>query len=222
MLLSAGYATVPDRIPPHMDRALFTLYSKLMSEARTSQKGIFAPDAAKHVRQLRNYTVDELTKLANQLTGKKVVVVAAVPAVNGSTTGAGTGRRTATAADSTTTTIAAAAMTTNNPIISSTTATITAAATTNNTTAGSSLASKVKSGIIATRPDGSDGVPYTGPVQFTGILVQAVHGDTLVIRDDDTHQLIRVSLAGVRTSKNIVHDKDGRAAEARVTYHECA
>lgn len=77
------------------------------------------------------------------------------------------------------------------------------------------------------KPDGAEGPPYTGPIHFTGILVQAIHGDTLVIRDDNessngTHSLIRVSLAGVRTSKNIVRDKDGKAAEARVTYHDCA
>lgn len=71
MLLSAGLATIPDRIPPHMDRALFASYSKMMNEARTAQRGIFAPDASKHVRHLHNYSVNELTKLANELNGKE-------------------------------------------------------------------------------------------------------------------------------------------------------
>lgn len=86
---------------------------------------------------------------------------------------------------------------------------------------------KGKSGMMAMRPDGTDGIPYTGPIHFTGILVQVIHGDTLVIRDDSAsetnmHPFVRVSLAGVRTSKNIVRDKDGKAAEARVTYYDGA
>lgn len=74
MLLSAGLATVPDRLPPHMDRGLFTTYSKWMNEARTAQRGVFASDAAQHVRHLRNLTVNELTKLASELKGTEWLI----------------------------------------------------------------------------------------------------------------------------------------------------
>lgn len=64
------------------------------------------------------------------------------------------------------------------------------------------------------------GPAYTGLVEFTGKLIQVIHGDTLVIREQETKQSIRVGLAGVRCRKSIHRDKDGNAPECRVTYSD--
>uniref|UniRef100_A0A0A9X0N1 Aspartyl/glutamyl-tRNA(Asn/Gln) amidotransferase subunit B n=1 Tax=Lygus hesperus TaxID=30085 RepID=A0A0A9X0N1_LYGHE len=74
MLLSAGLATVPDHLPPHMERGLFAQYTKLMNEARSARRGLFAPDAARHVRHLRNLSNEELTKLGHSLSSKEALI----------------------------------------------------------------------------------------------------------------------------------------------------
>ncbi|EAN80363.1 hypothetical protein, conserved [Trypanosoma brucei brucei TREU927] len=61
-------------------------------------------------------------------------------------------------------------------------------------------------------------VVYKGPTQFTASIVQIITGDTLGVRHEESGELIRVSLAGVRSSKNITREQDGRSPETRVTY----
>lgn len=78
------------------------------------------------------------------------------------------------------------------------------------------------SGVIPTfDAEGKPGPAYNGPIRFTGKLVQVIHADTLVIREDRTKELIRVALAGIRSSKAIQRDSGGaKSAETRVTYSE--
>lgn len=66
--------------------------------------------------------------------------------------------------------------------------------------------------------EGKPGPSYTGLTTFSGKLIQVIHGDTLVIRDNETKQQIRVGLAGLRCHKSVTRDKDGNAPECRVTY----
>lgn len=75
-------------------------------------------------------------------------------------------------------------------------------------------------GVPTFTSDGQPGPAYTGPTHFTGKLVQVIHADTLVIRDDETNQQIRVNLAGLRCSKAVTRDQDGNSPETRVTYSE--
>ncbi|KAK7199700.1 Staphylococcal nuclease-like protein [Novymonas esmeraldas] len=324
MLLKEGLATLPDRMPPRMEKELYEIYSQMSAAARAARKGLFSSDSAKHVRHMKSYTPEELaekietihgqvlqsriekvvsptlliisvkelgdTQFAAHLTGvtakendsetinaeakffierllqnrnvkvrydgvdgfnnvmvsimspkgsfqeellakgyvkvqnatlslssrideitsaetnakkqrvgcwknyvEPVVVVA--PAAEGEEGGAPGEEEGAAApgdgADGTTTAAAAAA----------------------------APAPKVV-GLPTTLPDGTPGPAYTGPLEFVGKLVQVVHGDTVVIQDDASLQLLRVSLAGVRSSKNIDRDQDGNSPETRVTYND--
>lgn len=97
---------------------------------------------------------------------------------------------------------------------------------------GSDDAHGVKSGAAATGAslssgsiptfdaEGKPGPSYTGPKTFTGKLIQVIHGDTLVIRDNETRQQVRVGLAGLRCNKTVTRDKDGNSPECRVTYSD--
>lgn len=68
--------------------------------------------------------------------------------------------------------------------------------------------------------DGKPGPAYQGPKSFSGRLVQVIHADTLVVRDEETNKCVRVALAGVRCNKSITRDQDGNSPETRVTYSE--
>nr|CCC95933.1 unnamed protein product [Trypanosoma congolense IL3000] len=85
-----------------------------------------------------------------------------------------------------------------------------------------SVAPSVVTATAAASSDGVDGVKgtaeYRGPAEFTGVMVQIITGDTVGIRQDRTGELIRVSLAGLRSSKNISREQDGRSPETRVIY----
>ncbi|KAG8347450.1 putative RNA-binding protein [Trypanosoma vivax] len=59
---------------------------------------------------------------------------------------------------------------------------------------------------------------YQGPTRFIGSVVQVVSGDTIAVRSDDTGDLVRLSLVGLRSSKSISREQDGRSPEVRLTY----
>ena len=67
-----------------------------------------------------------------------------------------------------------------------------------------------------------DGAALQGPKEFEGIVVQIVNSDTIVVRNVETNEFTKVSLSGIRTSKNVSKDQDGRAPETRVTYSDYA
>lgn len=75
-------------------------------------------------------------------------------------------------------------------------------------------------GLPTKLPDGTPGPRYMGPIEFYGTLVQVVHGDTVVVCEEPTGTNIRVSLTGVRCSKNIQRDQDGNSPETRITYND--
>ncbi|EPY43860.1 4SNc-Tudor domain protein [Angomonas deanei] len=77
-------------------------------------------------------------------------------------------------------------------------------------------------GLPTTLPDGTAGPRFTGPLLFEGKLVQVVQGDILVVQESNTNTLYRLSLAGVRCSRNISRSPEGSAPETRVTYDDYA
>lgn len=86
----------------------------------------------------------------------------------------------------------------------------------------SAAAEDVPAAIPTWKADGERGPDYTGERSFQGKLVQVIHGDTLVIRPDGSQEGVRVSLSGVRCNKSVARERDGGAAECRVTYKEYA
>ncbi|CCW62762.1 unnamed protein product [Phytomonas sp. EM1] len=77
-----------------------------------------------------------------------------------------------------------------------------------------------KNGVQVVTANGAQAASHNVPQNFTGRLVQVVHGDTVVVQEEGTGRYTRLSLSGVRSSKNIVRDQDGGAPECRVTYHD--
>lgn len=63
---------------------------------------------------------------------------------------------------------------------------------------------------------------FDGSREFSGVVTQVVSGDTIVVRDNATGKFVKMSLSGLRTSKNVLRDNDGRSPETRVTYTEYA
>lgn len=319
MLLKEGLATLPDRMPPRMEKELYDIYAQMSAAARAAKKGLFSPDAAKHVRQMKSYTPEELAEKVETLKGQtlqsrieKVVsptlVILSVKELGNTQFGAHlTG---ITSKDNDDEAVNAQAKfllerlllnrnvnvhfdgldSYNNVMVSIISpkgsfqkellskgyvkiqnATLPLSTRIDELTAAEATAKKQRLGcwknyvepvavaaaaeeageaaaegedgaaaaegadgeaklhaaaapkavgLPTTLPDGTPGPAYTGPVEFVGSLVQVVHGDTVVIRDDATGQLIRVSLAGVRTSKNIDRDQDGNSPETRLTYND--
>ncbi|RNC49089.1 4SNc-Tudor domain protein [Trypanosoma cruzi] len=73
-------------------------------------------------------------------------------------------------------------------------------------------------GLAVNNANRNDGPEYKGPLSFSAVVVQIVNGDTITVRSDEKGELIRVSLAGVRSSKNVTREQDGRSPETRVSY----
>jgi staphylococcal nuclease domain-containing protein 1 len=320
MLLKEGLATLPDRMPPRMEKELYDIYSQMSAAARAAKKGIFSPDAAKHVRQMKSYTPEELAAKIEGIKGQtlqsrieKVVsptlVILSVKELGNTQFGAHlTGISSKDNDDEVVNAQAKFLLerlllnrnvnvlydgldSYNNVMVSIVSpkgsfqkellshgyvkiqnatlplssrideltaaeerakkqrlgcwknyvepVVVAAPEETNakgeaataamgkgedgehkaSTTAASQAAPKA-AGLPTTLPDGTPGPNYTGPVEFVGSLVQVVHGDTVVVRDDASGQLIRISLAGVRTSKNIDRDQDGNSPETRITYND--
>jgi staphylococcal nuclease domain-containing protein 1 len=80
-------------------------------------------------------------------------------------------------------------------------------------------AGHVESGILE---PGSTCQGGQGSRTFEGVVVQVLTGDTLFVRALQTPSLTKISLAGVRASKNITRDHDGKTPETRVTYRDYA
>lgn len=309
LLLKAGLATVPARCPSNMDKEQFELFTQVMQFAEARKRGVFAPDAAKRVRNLENLQPEQLAKIAERylaveltmrvermlsscslivsaeefgdtqfsvhLTGvtnrdpdcddyapaskffaerfllnrnvtirvdgldsygnvlgsivsakgafQEELLAKGFVKLNNSTltmapriaemqqaeADARDGRRGAW----------------KNYVPPEEAKVIVTESGSTTTAVGADAATAVRAavqGIPTTNADGSPGPAYTGPVNFTGVLTQVVHGDTVVIREDATGQYVRMGLAGVRCSKNIQRDQDGNSPEARVTYNDYA
>ncbi|KPI90871.1 hypothetical protein ABL78_0104 [Leptomonas seymouri] len=324
MLLKEGLATLPDRMPPRMEKELYDIYSQMSAAARAAKKGLFSSDAAKHVRQMVSYTPEVLAEKIGAIKGKtllsrieKVVsptlVIISVKELGDTQFAAHlTGVTSKENEDEAVNTqakfllerlllnrnvnvhydgldsynnvmvsivspkgsfqkellsngyvkIQNATLTLSNRIDELTAAEATAKAqrlgcwknyvepvaeTPEAAAEGEEEAAAAAGaegevavgpdgaqkgqvatsnpapkpvGLPTTLPGGAPGPAYTGPVELVGTLVQVVFGDTIVVRDDATGQLIRVSLAGVRSSKNIDRDQDGNSPETRLTYHD--
>lgn len=322
MLLKEGLATLPDRMPPRMEKELYDIYSQMSAAARAAKKGLFSADASKHVRQMKSYTPEELAEKINGIKGQtlqsrieKVVsptlIIISVKELGNTQFAAHlTG---VTSKESGSEALNAQAKfllerlllnrnvnvrydgldSHNNVMVSIVSskgsfqkellsngyvkiqnATLPLSDRIDELTAAEAAAKKQRAGcwknyvepvaaeeapapgeggesdttaaedgaaaghadeqpkpagaqpapkpvgLPTTLPDGTPGPTYTGPVEFVGALVQVVHGDTVVVRDDATGQLLRVSLAGVRCSKNIDRDQDGNSPETRLTYND--
>jgi staphylococcal nuclease domain-containing protein 1 len=78
------------------------------------------------------------------------------------------------------------------------------------------------SGIPAEAPAAvtKDGAAVSGPKDFEGVVIQIVNSDTIVVRNVQTNENSKVSLSGIKTSKNVTKDQDGK--ETRVTYADYA
>ncbi|KPA84616.1 hypothetical protein ABB37_01140 [Leptomonas pyrrhocoris] len=320
MLLKEGLASLPDRMPPRMEKELYDIYAQMSAAARAAKRGLFSLDAAKHVRQMTSYTPEELAEKIEGIKGQtlqsrieKVVsptlIIISVKELGDTQFGAHlTG---VTSKDNEDEAVNAQAKfflerfllnrnvnvqydgldsyknvlvsivsskgsfqkeLLSNGYVKIQNATLSLSDRIDELTAAEAAAKKLRLGcwknyvepaeaaepaeagegdvagangetaegqngeqkpqaaaaqhvakpvgLPTTLPDGTAGPAYTGPVEFVGTLVQVVHGDTVVIRNDASGQLIRVSLAGVRSSKNIDRDQDGNSPETRLTYHD--
>ncbi|KAG5496156.1 hypothetical protein JKF63_02457 [Porcisia hertigi] len=317
MLLKEGLATLPDRMPPRMEKELYEIYLQMSAAARAARKGLFSGDAAKHVREMKSYTPEELAEKIQVLKGQQLlsrvekvvsptVLILSVKELGDTQFAAHmTGITAKENPDESLNTAAKffierllqnrnvkvhydgldgfnnvmisimspkgsfqeellskgyvrvhnatlALSTRIDHIISAETAakkqrvgcwrnyvepvvvaepeaaegeegSAVPAADGEGASATTKTPAVVKvAGLPTTLPDGTPGPVYTGPLEFVGTLVQVVHGDTVVIRDDASGKLLRVSLLGVRCSKNIVRDQDGNSPETRVTYNDYA
>ncbi|RNF01851.1 4SNc-Tudor domain protein [Trypanosoma rangeli] len=293
LLLRHGFATVPERIPARMEKALFKEYSALMNEAKLARKGVFAPDAASHTRKLRDLTVDETTKLGEKLKGKTVLVrveqvllptVCMVLAESFPDTPIAVHMPGVTVKDPDCFAVASEArfhteryllhrrvkiffegiddfgnilgsVTSSTGVFQSellsrgfvklngATLGFTSQSdalhaaekearekrqgiwknwkepTDKNTLqVNYGMAATTAAGLPVNNANGSTGLEYKGPLSFSAVVVQIVNGDTITVRSDESREFIRVSLAGVRSSKNITREQDGRSPETRVTY----
>ncbi|EPY35040.1 hypothetical protein STCU_01280 [Strigomonas culicis] len=75
-------------------------------------------------------------------------------------------------------------------------------------------------GLPTTLPDGTPGPFYKGPLSFEGTLAQVVQADILVVEENATGKMVRLSLAGVRCPRGVTRDHDGNSSETRVTYDD--
>lgn len=66
-LLSQGYARTPDRIQPRMSKGLYDRYIKLMNDAKTAKRGVFAPNAATKVRSVSILSTADADELVRKL-----------------------------------------------------------------------------------------------------------------------------------------------------------
>ncbi|CAG9580117.1 conserved hypothetical protein [Leishmania major strain Friedlin] len=317
MLLKEGLATLPDRLPPRIEKELYEIYSQMSASARAARKGLFSGDGAKHVRHMRSYAPEELAEKIEGVKGQQLLsrvekvvsptlLIISVKELGDTQFAAHlTG---VTAKDNGDESINAEAKffverllqnrnvkvrydgldgfnnvmisimspkgsfqeellskgyvkvqnmtlplsTRIDEIISAEAAAkkkrvgcwknyvepvVVAPTETAEGDNGASApaangeeapvdskapAAPKVAGLPTTLPDGTPGPVYTGPIEFVGTLVQVVHGDTVVVRDDASGHLFRVSLAGVRSSKNIDRDQDGNSPETRVTYRDYA
>ncbi|RNF15850.1 4SNc-Tudor domain protein [Trypanosoma conorhini] len=73
-------------------------------------------------------------------------------------------------------------------------------------------------GMPVNNANSGAGPEYKGPLSFSAVVVQIVNGDTITVRSDESKEFVRLSLAGVRSSKNVTREQDGRSPETRVTY----
>ncbi|KAH9578646.1 Staphylococcal nuclease (SNase-like) [Trypanosoma melophagium] len=295
LLLQNGFATVPDRIPPRMDKTLFSKYTTLMNEAKAGKKGIFAPDAAKHVRHLVDLNSEETVKLGAKIKGKEILVrvedillpsILMVSAESLGSTHIAVHMPGITVKDPECMSISAAArfhteryllhrkvnilfegVDNFGNILGSVTSSkgvfqvellLRGLVKLNGSTLGftthaeefQAAEKKAKEGrqglwknyeepkesktlqvnygsAAASTPglpvknaNGTSGPEYKGPMQFAAVIVQIINGDTIAVRVEDTNEVIRVSLAGVRSSKNVTREQDGRSPETRVTYND--
>lgn len=300
LLLSHGYCSIPDRIPPRMPKELFEKYSKIMGEAKLQKKGIFAANAKANVRKLvildptkaREVVAtlqasggEEKIRVERVLSGSSLIITIPSQGVQCQLVLAGIQCPLTSGKSELSDAVGVEAkfhterlllhrMTTVQfggvdnfmnvvgsivspkgsfqeellskglatihgptlnmcPVIESLRAAEKAAQekrlgiwkdysesklVVNATTAESA-------GTVAI-PAGGAGVElgaevqFAGDRQFEGIVVQVVNSDTIVVRDLRTLANIKVSLAGLRTAKNVQRDHDGRSPETRVTYFD--
>ncbi|KAG5470908.1 hypothetical protein CUR178_02214 [Leishmania enriettii] len=310
MLLKEGLATLPDRMPPRIDKELYEIYSLMSASARAARKGIFSGEGAKHVRHMKSYSPEELAKKIEGIKGQELLtrvekvvsptlLIISVKEMGDTQFPAHlTGITTKDNGDESLNAEAKFFIERllqnrnvkvhydgldgfNNVMISIMSpkgsfqeellskgyvkvqnATLPLSTRIDEITSAEAAAKKQRAGywkhyvepveaspaeatgaendsppppldgeapaapkmvgLPTTLPDGTPGPSYTGPTEFVGTLVQVVHGDTVVICDDASGQLLRVSLAGVRSSKNIDRDQDGNSPETRVTYNDYA
>ncbi|KAG5470494.1 hypothetical protein LSCM1_01738 [Leishmania martiniquensis] len=310
MLLKEGLATLPDRMPPRIEKELYDIYSQMSAAARAARKGLFSGDGAKHVRQMKSYSPEELAKKIEDIKGQLLlsrvekvvsptVLILSVKEVGDTQFAAHlTGITTKDNDDESLNAEAKFFIERllqnrnvkvrydgldgfNNVMISVMSpkgsfqeellskgyvkvqnATLPLSTRIDEMASAEAAAKKQRVGcwknyvepleaspaavaegengapcfpvdgeppvapkvvgLPTTLPDGTPGPAYTGPTELVGTLVQVVHGDTVVIRDDASGHLFRVSLAGVRSSKNIDRDQDGNSPETRVTYKDYA
>ncbi|KAI5687500.1 Staphylococcal nuclease-like protein [Leishmania braziliensis] len=315
MLLKEGLATLPDRMPPRIEKELYEIYSLMSAAARAARKGLFSGDGDKHVRQMKSYTPEELAEKIEGIKGQQLLsrvekvlsptlLIISVKELGDTQFAAHlTGITTKDNGNESINTEAKFFIERlllnrnvkvrydgldgfNNVMISIMSpkgsfqeellskgyvkiqnATLPLSTRIDQITSAETSAKKQRvgcwknyvepagvapsetaecewgphppcaigeddqmdakvpaaprvAGLPTTLPDGTPGPVYTGPIEFVGTLVQVVHGDTVVIRDDASTELRRVSLAGVRSSKNIVRDQDGNSPETRVTYND--
>ncbi|GET91428.1 hypothetical protein, conserved [Leishmania tarentolae] len=315
MLLKEGLATLPDRMPPHIEKELYEIYSQMSASARAARKGIFSGDGAKHVRHMRVYTPEELAEKIQGIKGQQLLsrvekvvsptlLIISVKELGDTQFAAHLTGVTAKENDDESINAEAKFFVErllqnrnvkvrydgldgfNNVMISIMSskgsfqeellskgyvrvqnATLLLSSRIDEMSSAEAAAKKCRvgcwknyvepvvvapteavedndgvspaaangeeapahakvsaapkvAGLPTTLPDGTPGPVYTGPTEFVGTLVQVVHGDTVIVRDDASGHLIRVSLAGVRSSKNIDRDQDGNSPETRVTYRD--
>ncbi|KEG13466.1 putative RNA-binding protein [Trypanosoma grayi] len=297
VLLQNGFATIPERPPARMDKSLFAKYTALMNEAKAAKKGLFAPNASRHVRTLVDLSLEETAKLGERLKAKEVQVrveqvllptVIMVSAEGFGPTHVAVHMSGVTVKDADCMSVSTAArfhteryllhrkvkvvfegvdrfgnilgsvtspkgvfqnellsrgFVRINPVTLSHTNRAEELQAAENearaarqgfwknfeepTTAnalqvnyGSAAPAAPGLPVVNTNANGNAGPEYKGPLVFNAVVVQIINGDTLAVRSDETREIIRVSLAGVRSSKNVTREQDGRSPETRVTYSD--
>jgi staphylococcal nuclease domain-containing protein 1 len=65
-------------------------------------------------------------------------------------------------------------------------------------------------------------VAIEGDREFPALVLQVLTSDTLILKNLNSGALVKASLAGVRVSKNVSRDHDGKTPETRVTYKDFA
>ncbi|CCW70593.1 unnamed protein product [Phytomonas sp. Hart1] len=303
MLLEAGLAEVSENLPQKMKKPLNDQYMDLMKAAKKAQKGIFHPKAASRVRQMREMTVSELTKLVQVYNGKELLVrieraISALVLIISSTEFGDTqipvhlagiydiltednevgmqaklhtecfllNRNVNIRFDGTDdrgnilVSIISRKGSFQEELLSKGLAKVdgrdpsvpvqhdklvkaeaeakrqrlgiwknfveNAAKDAEVPDGGYKISAgppkTAKNELLVVGANGASGVAYNGPVNFTGRLIQVVQGDTIVVREEDTKRYTRLTLSGIRSSKNIVRDQNGGSPECRVSYYEYA
>lgn len=79
------------------------------------------------------------------------------------------------------------------------------------------------SGAAAAAAGGADEVnrDYSGVRDFDAVVTQVINGDTIVVRNLESNETVKVSLCGIRGCKSIRREQDpGKSQEVRVSYEE--